>query len=459
MRISACVIVKNEEKNLPRWLENMKQFADEMIVVDTGSEDRTAELARAAGARVYDFPWNDDFAAAKNYAIKQAKGDWITFLDADEAFSPETVGRVRPLLKRIDRENKKIVGVICKLINFDEDRDYRIINAIFQLRIFRNSPKIRYMGAIHERIVDRDAAKHLNFSTTDLVIHHTGYSSNRVTEKFRRNLAMLQAKEEQEGESEMDAFYFSECYIGLGEYDKALPYAQRVVDAGDSYMGREGAEYHQLIHLKIHAGAKEEEIDALFDRAMEKYPDMALFPYDRAMVMWERKDFAKAREYMALGDKLYTEDRQVIREDRVVPMLPKISFVKGELMAEEGKIGEALSMYMDGLKLCPKDAFLFEKLYAGIQDASPVDIIELLNSIYSNDTDIAFLVEQLKEYRPSPVLAYYMKKLPVEGQEDYLLYWSVGHYEHAAKALALTLERTVDCFVEMTQAQENQEQV
>ena len=79
MKISACVIVKDEAENLPLWLDNMKEFADEIIVVDTGSADNTVELATAAGAAVYSFPWIDDFAAAKNYAIEQATGEWIQY--------------------------------------------------------------------------------------------------------------------------------------------------------------------------------------------------------------------------------------------------------------------------------------------------------------------------------------------------------------------------------------------
>ena len=91
IKISACVIVKNEAENLPLWLEKMSQLADEMIVVDTGSEDNTKELAVAAGAQVYDYQWQDDFAAAKNYAISKAKGDWILFLDADEYFDEKSL--------------------------------------------------------------------------------------------------------------------------------------------------------------------------------------------------------------------------------------------------------------------------------------------------------------------------------------------------------------------------------
>ena len=102
MKLSACVIVKNEEKNLPQWLSYANAAADERIVVDTGSTDRTVELARAAGAQVYSFPWQENFAAAKNFAIEQATGDWIAFLDADEYFPPEDCLAVRALLAKAD---------------------------------------------------------------------------------------------------------------------------------------------------------------------------------------------------------------------------------------------------------------------------------------------------------------------------------------------------------------------
>ena len=94
MKISACVIAKNEERNLPRWLASMRVFVDEMIVVDTGSTDATVEIARAGGAEVYHFDWINDFAAAKNFALDRASGDWVVFTDADEYFTDETASRV-----------------------------------------------------------------------------------------------------------------------------------------------------------------------------------------------------------------------------------------------------------------------------------------------------------------------------------------------------------------------------
>ena len=112
LKISACAIVKNEEGNLPRWLACAKELADEMVVVDTGSTDRTAELAREAGASVYSFEWRKDFAAAKNFALRKAKGDWIVFLDADEYFSEEDIPKVRVHIQRLDKE-RNVGGFIC----------------------------------------------------------------------------------------------------------------------------------------------------------------------------------------------------------------------------------------------------------------------------------------------------------------------------------------------------------
>ena len=88
------MIVKNEEKNIRRALSWGKDIMCEQIVVDTGSSDRTVEIAREMGAKIFFFPWINDFAAAKNFAIDQAKGDWIAFLDADESFTPEDTKKI-----------------------------------------------------------------------------------------------------------------------------------------------------------------------------------------------------------------------------------------------------------------------------------------------------------------------------------------------------------------------------
>lgn len=94
-RISLCMIVKDEEELLPHCLASVQGAVDEMIVVDTGSSDRSPEIARQHGAVVVPFEWCDDFAAARNAGLEQASGDWILFLDADEVLDRAAREQIR----------------------------------------------------------------------------------------------------------------------------------------------------------------------------------------------------------------------------------------------------------------------------------------------------------------------------------------------------------------------------
>ncbi|MFT4007082.1 MAG: glycosyltransferase family 2 protein [Lacrimispora sp.] len=105
IRLSQCMIVKNEEDNIRRALTWGKDIMYEQIVVDTGSTDRTVEIAEEMGAKVFHFTWINDFSAAKNFAIEQATGSWIAFLDADEYFSTEDVKKILPLIARLEQNS------------------------------------------------------------------------------------------------------------------------------------------------------------------------------------------------------------------------------------------------------------------------------------------------------------------------------------------------------------------
>src|SRR5262249_33980822 len=96
-RVSLCMIVRDEEANLPACLASAADLVDEVVVVDTGSTDRTREVAARFGARVFDFPWVDDFAAARNESLRHATGDWVFWMDADDRLDEDNRGRLRGL--------------------------------------------------------------------------------------------------------------------------------------------------------------------------------------------------------------------------------------------------------------------------------------------------------------------------------------------------------------------------
>ncbi len=97
--ISLCMIVKNEEENLPQCLDSVRDVVDEIVIVDTGSTDRTIEIAESYGARVYNHPWEGSFSKARNYSLKYATCNWILILDADEELSREDAPELKELVK------------------------------------------------------------------------------------------------------------------------------------------------------------------------------------------------------------------------------------------------------------------------------------------------------------------------------------------------------------------------
>ena len=95
MKLSFCMIVKNEEASLPQCLNSVKDVVDEMVVLDTGSTDKTVEIAKEFGAKVYHFEWCNDLSAARNESLKYVQGDWVLVLDADEVLTPEIVPQMK----------------------------------------------------------------------------------------------------------------------------------------------------------------------------------------------------------------------------------------------------------------------------------------------------------------------------------------------------------------------------
>ncbi|UCF68676.1 MAG: glycosyltransferase family 2 protein [Acidobacteriota bacterium] len=144
--LSACVIARDEQERIGRCLASMHGLADETLVVDTGSSDRTAELARAAGARVVEFAWCDDFAAARNAAIEAARGSWILMVDADEVLD----GSPRRELEQKLRSAR----VLAFSVEIFSPRGGGRTEIAHVTRLFRNEPGLRYRGRVYEQMLD-----------------------------------------------------------------------------------------------------------------------------------------------------------------------------------------------------------------------------------------------------------------------------------------------------------------
>jgi glycosyltransferase involved in cell wall biosynthesis len=184
------MIVKNEEKNIERALTWGKKMVCEQIVVDTGSTDRTVEIAERMGAKVFHFEWIDDFSAAKNFALSKAEGNWIAFFDADEYVSSEDTVYLSKILEHMNSTTGCNM-IFLPIVNLTDDG--RTGSVVSQVRIFRNS-EFKYKGRIHEHLVPvRADVQSLPSVCHDINILHTGYTAAAYAEtnKLDRNVEML----------------------------------------------------------------------------------------------------------------------------------------------------------------------------------------------------------------------------------------------------------------------------
>ena len=219
-RLSVCLIVKNEERFLAQCLRSIQRVAHEIIVVDTGSDDKTVEIAQSMGAQVIHFQWCDDFSAARNACLAQARGDWILVLDADEELNLEDENTLLQELKT--STNKLLLRLQC--VQTVEEKTFKA----YVPRLFRNAPFIQFQDAVHESVTNTVVGlcdlwgMELGVSQSRL-IHH-GYSKEVIRDKNkigRNHRLLLKAIEQNPGNAYMQMQLGSE-YLRLGEMPKAF---------------------------------------------------------------------------------------------------------------------------------------------------------------------------------------------------------------------------------------------
>jgi len=215
---SASLIVRDEQHCLERCLQSLRGVADQIVVVDTGSTDRTVEIARVWADRVCSFPWTDDFSAARNFAIDQADGEYLLMIDADNWITnPDDPGGL--LAAFAARHADDVVGTvdITNLIGAGADA-----KAVLEVapRFFKRG-HFRYEGAIHEQLVPVGGGMRL--AKTGLRYHHTGYAHDVASprHKSRRNKPMLLAAVAQHPADEYYLYQLGKAHFCLNEFEQA----------------------------------------------------------------------------------------------------------------------------------------------------------------------------------------------------------------------------------------------
>lgn len=284
IRISACMIAKNEAENIGKCIDSVKDFADEIVVLDTGSSDKTVEIAKEHGAEVGYFEWCSDFAAAKNAALDLVNGDWIVFLDADEYFSPHCGDKVREAIRIAEGTGKNAVG--CRMINLDSDNGKEIVEN-FTVRIFKSG--IHYVFAVHEEPTRPEGIMIASVEKSWFVIYHTGYTVNLMPQKSRRNLEIMLKEIEKEGVPRRKYSYYcymSDSYFSLKNYEKSIEYAKLYLEKANEFnivlLGLATVPYLNIIKSLEASDGSQDELEYWINRLAEKYPEYPDVAFARA---------------------------------------------------------------------------------------------------------------------------------------------------------------------------------
>jgi glycosyltransferase involved in cell wall biosynthesis len=239
MKISVVMMVKNEEKVLERCLKSVHPFADEIVLIDTGSTDRTMEIARKYGCQITEKPWENDFSAHRNQGIDRATGDWLFLIDADEKFVCDL--SKKKLIKKIKKAERNNISALA--VRMRDKNAGGHVRAEWDIHRFFRRGCIRYKNAVHNQPVIKGESAFL----AGPFVEHYGYDlgEEKKLEKMKRSIPLMEKRIEDDP-NDFDAMYFLSNYlISIGEFDDGIKWGEKVIAQG---LTKENPIYHGLYH-------------------------------------------------------------------------------------------------------------------------------------------------------------------------------------------------------------------
>lgn len=289
-RLSLCMIVKDEEEALPRCLRSVQGVADEIVIVDTGSTDRTVEIAESFGAKVIHEAWTGDFAKHRNTSIDAATGDWLLILDADEELVDGAA--LRPLL-----DDPDIEGYSLREVNFigQEAGLEAVVNAAF--RVFRNRPEYRYDGALHEQIqgkVDPHGGSCTRFVGIEIL--HYGYldHTTEARKKKDRNMRIVLDEVERKPDDAFTLFNAGVEFQRIDDHRTALDYFSRAFSNLQSMRQYFASLLVRIIVASLKQLERYDEALEVAADALDAYPDFTDLHYLVGQLHFARREYREA---------------------------------------------------------------------------------------------------------------------------------------------------------------------
>jgi tetratricopeptide (TPR) repeat protein len=343
------MIVRDEEGNLPACLESAAGLFDELVVVDTGSADRTAEIARSFGARVFEFPWVDDFAAARNAALSHATGDYAFWLDADDRVEPAEGARLRALLDGLRAPDAAYV-VRCSC---DPDPAGGGATVVDHVRLFPLRDDVRWTYRVHEQILPALRRAGVEVRWSDVTVRHVGYNDPAVRgRKLDRDRAILEREAADRPGDPFVLFNLGQVALERGDPAAALGHLRRSL-AGSAPSDSITRKLFALIAQSHQRLGETGEALAVCDAGLRVVPDDAELLFRRGMLHRLRGEPAEAE---GSWRRVLTLDRPERFSSLDVGIYGHVTRRNLARLAEErGDAGEAARQWHAVLAECPGD--------------------------------------------------------------------------------------------------------
>ena len=309
--ISVCIIAKNEERYIEGCLQRLKPFGFEIIVTDTGSTDRTKEIAEKYADKVVDFEWIDDFAAARNFCAKHATNNWILALDCDEYMESFDAAGVRILMQKFVKAQGRLQ--LKNLVNSDGINRYTVDDVIR----FYNKKRFVWANSIHEQLVYIDEPENTQYACFDMpieVIHH-GYNitPEEMEKKQLRNLRLLEKHIETHPDDCYSWFQIGQSRFILGLYNEAVEAYEKA--------------------LSMETNLKRSYVEVMIESLGKTYINLDR-TQDAVNLMLKYESEFKTARYLAVLSDAYLENNEILKA--------LISYIKTLSMEDRDTLGDGL---------------------------------------------------------------------------------------------------------------------
>ncbi len=391
MRLSLCMIVKDEAELLPRCLASVQGIVDEMVVLDTGSTDQTVAIAKAHGARVYETKWPNDFAIARNHALQYVQGEWVLVLDADEVLVPAIIPQIQTAI-----QNPKLllINLLRQEVGATQS-PYSLIS-----RLFRRHPEIYFARPYHELIDDSVARliqREPNWQVgelTQVAILHTGYQAGAIAQRHKaaRARTLLEACLANQPQDAYVCSKLGALYFYQGEH-------QRGTNLLEQGLSTQPSEPQVQYELHYHLGIA---------YSQTGQPEQAAFHYQRATEQ-PVPEILKLAAYNNWGNLLKDQGdlarakQQYQRSLAIDPSFVAGHYNLGITLKGLGDYPGAIAAYQQALKLQPDYAEAHQNLGVVLLKLGKVteSLAAFREAIFyleqSNPTDANCLRQGLKE--------------------------------------------------------------